>query len=107
MRSADRVGWLRRRHGHRQRTITTASLGTLVQDGSTLNVNGKTITFKNAALPLAANVPTGSGVSGNLVTDGNGNSTVYLQGGTSPIRSPRSISRPASRLQRTPAVRRH
>ena len=27
-------------------------------------------------------MPTGSGVSGNLVTDGNGNSTVYLQGGT-------------------------
>jgi flagellin len=66
----------------RERTITTASLGTLVQDGSTLNVNGKTITFKNAAAPLAANVPTGSGVSGNLVTDGNGNSTVYLQGAT-------------------------
>ena len=66
----------------RQRTITTGSLGTLVQDGSTLNVNGKTITFKNAAAPLAANVPTGSGVSGNLVTDGSGNSTVYLQGGT-------------------------
>ena len=40
----------------RQRTITTASLGTLVQDGSTLNVNGKTITFKNAAAPAAANV---------------------------------------------------
>ena len=66
----------------KQRTIDTNSLGTLVQDGSTLNVNGKTITFKNAAPPLAANVPTGSGVSGNLVTDGNGNSTVYLQGGT-------------------------
>ena len=66
----------------RQRTITTASLGTLVQDGSTLNVNGKTITFKNAAAPLAANVPAGSGVSGNLVTDGSGNSTVYLQGAT-------------------------
>ncbi len=66
----------------KQRTITAASLGTLVQDGSTLNVNGKTVTFKNAAPPLAANVPTGSGVSGNLVTDGNGNSTVYLQGAT-------------------------
>ena len=59
----------------RQRTITSASVGTLVQDGSTLNVNGKIITFKNAAAPLAANVPIGSGVSGNLVTDGNGNST--------------------------------
>ncbi|ANW04962.1 DUF1522 domain-containing protein [Bradyrhizobium icense] len=66
----------------RQRTITSASLGTLIQDGSTLNVNGKTITFKNAAAPAAANVPAGSGVNGNLVTDGNGNSTVYLQGGT-------------------------
>ena len=64
------------------RTITSASLGTLVQDGSTLNVNGKTITFKNAAAPAAAQVPTGSGVSGNLVTDGSGNSTVYLQGAT-------------------------
>src|SRR4051812_4338682 len=66
----------------KQRTITSASLGTLVQDGSTLNVNGKTITFKNAAAPAAANVPTGSGVSGNIVTDGSGNSTVYLQGAT-------------------------
>jgi hypothetical protein len=66
----------------RERTITAASTGTLIQDGSTLNVNGKTITFKNAAAPLAANVPVGSGVSGNVVTDGNGNSTVYLQGGT-------------------------
>ena len=66
----------------KQRTITSASLGTLVQDGSTLNINGKTITFKNAAAPLAANVPTGSGVSGNLGTDGRGLSTVYLQGAT-------------------------
>jgi flagellin len=66
----------------RQRQITSASTGTLIQDGSTLNVNGKTITFKNAAAPAAANVPTGSGVSGNVVTDGSGNSTVYLQGGT-------------------------
>ena len=33
-------------------------------------------------LRSAANVPTGSGVSGNVVTDGNGNSTVYLQGAT-------------------------
>src|SRR6185295_1851268 len=55
---------------------------TLVQDGSTLNVNGKTITFKNAAVPAAANVVAGSGRDGNLVTDGNGNSTVFLQGGT-------------------------
>ena len=64
------------------RNTTAATLGTLVQAGSTLNVNGKTITFANAAAPLAANVATGSGVSGNLVTDGSGNSIVYLQGAT-------------------------
>jgi len=65
-----------------QRQVTSGSTGTLIQDGSTLNVNGKIITFKNAVAPLAANVPVGSGVSGNVVTDGNGNSTVYLQGGS-------------------------
>ncbi|MGQ0681875.1 DUF1522 domain-containing protein [Bradyrhizobium sp.] len=64
------------------RTTSTTSLGTLIQDGSTLTVNGKTITFKNAGTPAAANVATGSGVSGNIVTDGSGNSTVYLQQGT-------------------------
>jgi flagellin len=61
---------------------SSSSLATLIQENSTLNVDGKTITFKNAATPLAANVPTGSGVSGNIVTDGNGNSTVYLQAAT-------------------------
>jgi flagellin len=64
------------------RATNAGSLGTLIQDGSTLNVNGKTITFKNAGTPAAAAVPTGSGVTGNVVTDGNGNSTVYLQAGT-------------------------
>jgi flagellin len=66
------------------RTTSALSLGTLITDGSTLRVNGKTVTFKNAATPLAANVPTGSGVvtGTNVVTDGNGNSTVYLNQGT-------------------------
>jgi flagellin-like hook-associated protein FlgL len=64
------------------RVASSASLGSLITDGSSLNVNGKTITFKNAGTPAAANVPTGSGVSSNIVTDGNGNSTVYLQTGT-------------------------
>ncbi|MFT4121522.1 DUF1522 domain-containing protein [Bradyrhizobium sp.] len=47
-------------------------------DGDTLTVNGKTITFRSGSAPASTSVPTGSGVSGNLVTDGNGNSTVYL-----------------------------
>ncbi|EIG62462.1 MULTISPECIES: DUF1522 domain-containing protein [unclassified Bradyrhizobium] len=64
------------------RTTISTSLGSLITDGSTLNVNGKTITFKNGGTPLAANVPTGSGVTGNVVTDGSGNSIVYLNKGT-------------------------
>ncbi|WFU43807.1 DUF1522 domain-containing protein [Bradyrhizobium sp. CB82] len=67
------------------RTTSSGSLGTLISDGSTLNVNGKTVTFKNAVVPAAANVPTGSSIAGtgsNVVTDGNGNSTVYLQAAT-------------------------
>src|SRR6266567_580118 len=40
------------------RTTSSASLGALIQDGSTLTVNGKTITFKNAGTPAAANVAT-------------------------------------------------
>jgi flagellin len=64
------------------RTTSSTSLGTLITDGSILNVDGKTIRFKNAGTPLAANVPAGSGVVGNVVTDGSGNSTVYLNQGT-------------------------
>jgi hypothetical protein len=66
------------------RATQTGSLNSLIADGSTLNVNGKIITFKNAAVPAAANLPTGSSIAGagsNIVTDGNGNSTVYLQSG--------------------------
>ena len=64
------------------RTASSGSLGALITDGSSLTVNGHQITFKNAGTPAAANVPVGSGVSGNVVTDGAGNSTVYLQTGT-------------------------
>ena len=60
-------------------STTTANL---IQDGSTLNVDGKTITFKSATTPATSAVPTGSGVNNHIVTDGNGNSTVYLEGAT-------------------------
>lgn len=65
------------------RTTSSATMGTLIADGSTLNVDGKTITFKNAAAPSASSTHTGI-VTGNtnVETDGSGNSTVYLQGGT-------------------------
>jgi flagellin-like hook-associated protein FlgL len=62
------------------RTTAAGSLGNLIQDGSTLNVNGKTISFKNAPTPAAS--ATHTGVSGAVETDGNGNSTVYLQAAT-------------------------
>ncbi|EJN10995.1 flagellin/flagellar hook associated protein, partial [Bradyrhizobium sp. YR681] len=62
------------------RTTSSGSLGSLVQDGSTLNVNGKVITFKNAPAPAASASHTG--VTGNVETDGVGNSTVYLQSAT-------------------------
>jgi flagellin len=62
------------------RTTSANSLSALVQAGSTLNVDGHVITFKDAATPSAASLASGTtGVSGNVVTDGNGNSTVYLQ----------------------------
>jgi len=61
---------------------SAATTANLVQDGSTLNVDGKVITFKSATVPAASSLPTGSGFVGNVVTDGNGNSTVYLQGAT-------------------------
>jgi flagellin-like hook-associated protein FlgL len=65
------------------RATTAASLGTLIADGSTLNVDGHTITFKNGNANAVGAVPTGSGVfNTNLITDGSGNSTIYLQGGT-------------------------
>ncbi len=36
------------------RTTAAGSLGNLIQDGSTLNVDGKTVTFKNAPTPAAS-----------------------------------------------------
>jgi hypothetical protein len=59
------------------RATTTNTVGNLIADSSTLNVDGHTITFKNAPVPAAS--ATHTGVSGGVETDGNGNSTVYLQ----------------------------
>src|SRR5499426_2195145 len=60
----------------------TTGTNTKFTDGTTFTVNGKTITFKSGAVPAAASAPTGYGVSGNIATDGNGNSIVYLGTGT-------------------------
>ena len=51
---------------------------TAFTDGTVFNVNGHTITFKSGAAPAAAAAPCGYGVSGNIATDGSGNSIVYL-----------------------------
>jgi flagellin len=64
------------------RTTAATTTANLIQDGSTLNVNGHTITFTNAHVPAAAQVPTGSGILNAVQTDGNGNSIVYLQTAT-------------------------
>src|SRR6266702_4131115 len=67
------------------RTASSSSLGAQISDGSTLNVDGHVITFKNAPVPGSAGAPavaSGFGKSGNVITDGSGNSTVYLQAGT-------------------------
>jgi flagellin len=62
------------------RTTASTTAGNLIQDGSTLNVDGHVITFKNAPAPAASASHTG--VNGAIETDGNGNSTVYLQTAT-------------------------
>jgi flagellin len=64
------------------RTTAATTTANLIQDGSTLNVNGHTITFSNAHVPLPAQVPTGSGILNAVQTDGSGNSIVYLQTAT-------------------------
>jgi flagellin len=62
------------------RTTNGSTLGTLIQAGSSLNIDGHTITF---AASLPTTTPTGSGkVGSTLLTDGNGNSTISLSSGT-------------------------
>ena len=64
------------------RTTSSATLSSFISSGSTLNVDGHVISFKDGPTPGASSLGSTQGVSGNVVTDGNGNSTVYLQGST-------------------------
>ncbi|RXH34680.1 flagellin, partial [Bradyrhizobium nanningense] len=62
--------------------LATAGLSTAAAtqftDGTSFTVNGHSITFKAGAAPAAASAPAGYGVSGNIATDGGGNSIIYL-----------------------------
>jgi flagellin-like hook-associated protein FlgL len=66
------------------RSTASTTLGSVIQDGATLNINGKTVTFKNQASTDVNAVATGSGKpsGAHYTTDGNGNSTVFLQDAT-------------------------
>jgi flagellin-like hook-associated protein FlgL len=59
---------------------TLSSLG--IQNGWNLNVDGKTVSFTTGATPAPGTLSSGASEAGNVVTDGNGNSTVYLGAGT-------------------------
>ncbi len=65
-----------------QTTGSTTLGGAPFRTGSSLFVDGHTINFVDGVVPATAKVPTGSGVTGNIVTDGSGNSTVYLETAT-------------------------
>ena len=56
----------------------TTQAASSFKDGDVFSVNGKTITIKAAALPVVGALTSGQSLAGNVVTDGTGNSTVYL-----------------------------
>ncbi|MGZ5940325.1 MAG: DUF1522 domain-containing protein, partial [Rhizomicrobium sp.] len=66
-------------------STTADSITATIANGDTLTVDGHTITFKTGAAPAPGSVTAGSGVSGNIVTDGSGNSSVYLAGGAGTV----------------------
>jgi flagellin-like hook-associated protein FlgL len=69
-------------------SLTSVAAGTIsatIANGDTLTVDGHTITFKTGAPPAAGSVTAGSGVLGNIVTDGSGNSSVYLNAGAGKV----------------------
>src|SRR3984957_18588531 len=59
-----------------QTTNNANAITATIATGDTLTVDGHTITFSETAAPAAAAGT--SGKVGNVVTDGNGNSTVYI-----------------------------
>ena len=59
-------------------SATTIAANGAPSDGETLTVNGKTITFKRARSRRQWLFPPDPASCGNIVTDGNGNSTVYI-----------------------------
>src|SRR3984893_16631118 len=63
----------------------TDTITSTIATGDTLTVDGHVITFKTGAAPAANTLPAGSGVLGNIVTDGNGNSSVYLNAGAATV----------------------
>ncbi|HZR74606.1 DUF1522 domain-containing protein [Bradyrhizobium sp.] len=67
------------------KATNTDTITATIANGDTLTVDGHTITFKTGAPPAPGSVVAGSGVSGNIVTDGNGDSSVYLNGGTGSV----------------------
>ncbi len=81
------------------RTTALPRSATLIQDGSTLNVNGKTITFRNAADSAALRtLPAGSGVAATSSPTATATRRSILQARDAGRRARRrSISRPASR----------
>ena len=59
----------------------TTQAASSFQDGDVFTVNGKTITIKAAALPAVGALSAGQSIAGtgsNVITDGTGNSTLYL-----------------------------
>jgi flagellin len=64
---------------------TTDSITATIANGDTLTVDGHTITFKTGSAPAFGSVIAGSGVLGNIVTDGSGNSSVYLAAGAGSV----------------------
>ena len=66
-------------------STSTDSVTAAIANGDTLTVNGHNITFKTGAPPAAGSVTAGSGVLGNIVTDGSGNSSVYLNSGAGSV----------------------